>query len=380
MFQITLVGPTGVGKTSVLAAMYNELEYELNQIGCEFKPIGTTKRNIIERRSELEGLGKGQKSILTENVAIMGTAGSRQFDFELRIPVKRDGKQDLLTFPVRITDLPGAWYQGSDRGTEADKILTDSNCSFWVVDSTALMENISDEKETGEFHNIINDPETIYNSYQRAFQDKHEDHTIVMVLVRSESYVQKISKLYQKSMSWFEFCCRRCLPFLQKDCTKELKDRTKESKDRTKELYDKLNLGYARLLWKLYGQTNGISAFACHVETVGNLFFQDFELNQGKPQARFRRGTKSYTPKNGGLPLRITIKQILEKEKIKTHQTVTEKDTLSRWLYDVFIGRSDVNTPKEDLKAIETVLFYITNKLQKDKYVAFNPEKGGFVW
>ncbi|MDR2757455.1 MAG: ATP-binding protein [Planctomycetaceae bacterium] len=366
MFKIALVGPTGVGKTSVLAAMCDEFEYELNQIGCEFKPIGVTKRNIIERRSELEGLGKGQKSVLTENVVIMGTAGSRQFDFELRIPVNRDGEQDLLIFPIRITDLPGAWYQGSDRGIEADKILTDSNCSFWVVDSTALMENSSDGKETGEFHNFINDPETIYNSYQRAFQDKYDYHTIVMVLVRSESYVQKIGKLYQKRIGWFEYCCKLCLPFL--------------TNDRTKNLYDKLNRCYAQLLWKLYGQTNGIVAFACHVETVGNLFFHNFELNQGKPQAQFRRGTKPYTPKNGGLPLRIAIKQILEQEKIKTHQTITEKDTWGRWLYDVFIGHSDVKTSKEDLKAIETTLSYLTNKLQKDKYVSFNPESGGFIW
>jgi GTPase SAR1 family protein len=367
MFKITLVGPTGVGKTSVLAAMCNELEYELNQIGCEFKPIDTTKRSIIERRSELEGLGKGQKSVLTGNVAIMGSAGSRQFDFELHIPVPVNGflKQRLLTFPIRIIDLPGAWYQGGDRGAEADEILTDSNCSFWVVDSTALMENISDRKEIGDFHNIINDPETIYNSYQRAFQDKHDDHTIVFILVRSESYVQKIGKLY-KNCSWFEYCCRRCLPFL--------------NSDRTKKLYDKLNISYAQLLWKLYGQTSGLSAFACHVETVGNLFFYEFDLSQGKPQARFRRGTKSYSPKNGSLPLRITIKKILDQAKIKTRQTIDEKDTWGRRLYDIFIGDSDVKKHKEEMQAIETVSSYLIKKLQEDKYVSFDPEKGGFLW
>jgi GTPase SAR1 family protein len=366
MFKIALVGPTGVGKTSVLAAMCNELEYELNQIGCEFKPIGTTKRSIIERRSELEGLGKGQKSVLTGNVAIMGTAGSRQFDFELRIPVYRGGKQHLLAFPVRITDLPGAWYQGGDRGTEADKILTDSNCSFWVVDSTALMEHISRGQETEYFHNIINDPETIYNSYQRAFQDKHNDHTIVIVLVRSESYVQKYGKLYQKGVGRFEYFCKRYLPF--------------SIKNYTQDLYAKLNTGYAQLLWKLYGQTDNISAFACHVETVGNLFFYEFDLNQGKPQARFRRGTQSYTPKNGGLPLRIAIKQILEYAQQKTDQTINDKDTVSRWLYEIFIGRTELTDAKEDRHAIETMLSYTTKKLQEDKYVSFNPERGGFVW
>ncbi|MDR2117719.1 MAG: hypothetical protein LBP87_15180 [Planctomycetaceae bacterium] len=354
MFKIALVGPTGVGKTSVLAAMFNELEEELNQIGCEFTPIGVTKRNLIERRSELESLGKGQKSVLTGNVAIMGTAGSRQFDFELRIPVKGFWKQNLLIFPIRITDLPGAWYQGGDRGVEADKILTDSNCSFWVVDATALMENISEGKETGDFHDIINDPETIYNAYQRAFQDKYDDHTIVLVLVRSESYVQKYGKLYQKKVGWFEYCCKKCLPLL--------------INDRTKNLYDKLNLGYAQLLWQLFGQTKGLSAFACHVETVGNLFFYDFDLNQGKPQAQFRRGTKSYTPKNGGLPLRIAIKQILE-------QAQNEIDQNTGIIGRIFGGLWG----SSEMKAIKNVLLYITQRLQEDKYVSFDPERNGFV-
>jgi GTPase SAR1 family protein len=368
MFKITLVGPTGVGKTSVLAAMYNEFKNELSQIGCTFEASPNTQQRIIERSSELEGLGMGRKSFLTKNVSIMGTAGqARQFDFNLHIPVTRGRKQHPLTFPVQITDLPGAWYQGGDHGNDADKILTDSNCSFWVIDSTALMENISKEEEVGDFHNIINAPETIYNSYQRAFQDKFDSHTIVMVLVRSESYVKTIGKLYQKrKVDWFEYYCCKYLPFL--------------INNRVKDLYEKLNIGYAQLLWKLYSQAKNVSAFACHVETVGNLFFYDFELNQGKPQAQFRRGTNSYTPKNGGLPLRIAIKQILEQAKNKANKTITEKGTWGRWFYDAFIGRSDVIASKEDSEAIDKVIYHITNKLKEEKYVSFNAEKGGFIW
>ncbi|MDR2440687.1 MAG: 50S ribosome-binding GTPase [Planctomycetaceae bacterium] len=271
ILKITMVGPSRVGKTSLLAAMYKELERELSELGATFVPDARTQPVITQRRTELQTLGSGHNLDVSNIVSIQGTQDKREYDFILSVKLENSRTEKL---EVRFIDMPGGWYKGNQR---ADTELAESNVSIWVVDATALMEQPEEETDIGRYHTIINDPETIYNAYQRAFEDKHTDHLIVMCLVRAESYVRE---------------------------------------DRQYEMYKRLEKSYVPLLRQLKRQTPTLNTVeACYVETVGSVIFQTFRKTKDVllPYATFRKiQNKTYSPSGCAKPLRSVIAYALE--------------------------------------------------------------------
>ncbi|MDR0704519.1 MAG: hypothetical protein LBF88_05970 [Planctomycetaceae bacterium] len=271
ILKITMVGPSGVGKTSLLAAMYKELERELSEFGATFVPDARTQPAITARRNELQLLGSSTNLDVSQIVSIEGTQDKREYDFILSVKLKNSRTEKL---EVRFIDMPGGWYKGDAR---ADTELAESNVSIWIVDATALMEQPEEETGIGRYHTIINDPETIYNAYQRAFEETHTDHCIVMCLVRAESYVRE---------------------------------------NRQYEMYQKLSKSYAPLLHQLKRQTPSLETVeACYVETVGSVVFQMFkrEKNEQFPRATFRKVQgRTYSPSGCAKPLRSVIAYVLQ--------------------------------------------------------------------
>ncbi|MDR2441565.1 MAG: 50S ribosome-binding GTPase [Planctomycetaceae bacterium] len=271
ILKIAMVGPSRVGKTSLLAAMYKELEHELSAFGATFVPDARTQPVITQRRTELQALGSGHNLDVSNIVSIEGTQDKREYDFILSVKLENSRTEKL---EVQFIDMPGGWYKGDQR---ADTELAESNVSIWVVDATALMEQPEEETNIGKYHAIINDPETIYNAYQRAFAEKHTDHFIVMCLARAESYVRE---------------------------------------NRQDEMYEKLKKSYLPLLSQLKKQTPTLKTVeACYVETVGSVVFQTFkrEKNEQFPHATFRKiWNKTYSPSGCAKPLRSVVAYALE--------------------------------------------------------------------
>ncbi|MDR2117720.1 MAG: hypothetical protein LBP87_15185 [Planctomycetaceae bacterium] len=289
ILKITMVGPSRVGKTSLLAAMYKELERELSEVGATFVPDVRTQPVITARSNELKLLGSGTTLDVSNIVSIESTQEKREYDFILSVKLENSRTEKL---DIRFIDMPGGWYSGDVR---VDTELAESNVSIWVVDATALMEQPEEETNIGKYHTVINDPETIYNAYQRAFAERRTDHFIVMCLVRAESYVRK---------------------------------------NRQNEMYQKLNKSYASLLHQLKQQTPTLGTVeASYVETVGNIIFHTFkrEKNEDFPHAKFMKlQGKTYSPSGCAKPLRSVIayalQQSLSAKIIETDKTIKNID------------------------------------------------------
>lgn len=263
---ITMVGPTGVGKTSLLAAMYGELEKELHSIGCSFSmDPGPTTKSINERLRELKDVATGNGMRVQSGEGIGRGVDKREYIFELDVG---DGGEPEAR--LRFVDMPGGWYTAEGNYQEADKELGESQVSFLAVDAVALMEQPSQAcNGLGKFHEKLNSPDYIKEAYKRALKHLRDDHVIIIALIRSETYVRN---------------------------------------GKTKELMKKVKDAYGEMIGYLKINGNQIQAYACYVETIGSIVFHRFNLEENGDLAsvEYRRvKDKGYSPSRCAVPLRI---------------------------------------------------------------------------
>lgn len=187
--NILMVGATKVGKTSLLAAMTEQMEAEARAVGCNFCAVGTTGTALTQKRKQLKALVDHGGMTDRPEAALDSTAARSDYRFAVDVdPLERNGPE----FELRLTDMPGGWFTGHT--DEAHKAFNESHMSFIVVDANALLEQPAKNKGCGRYNNSINDPDQIAQFYKDAFMGKKESadapaHRAVFVLVRAESYM-----------------------------------------------------------------------------------------------------------------------------------------------------------------------------------------------
>jgi hypothetical protein len=131
-WHVTMLGPTRVGKTSLIAALY--------VAGQEFfagKPISvtadaTTKARIHANDREMQGeLAQGRFS----PGALRGSTDSEVNTLRVAAPQASTYELDLI-----IHDLPGGWMLDAKHSEEYQKALAESPCVIIPIDATVLME------------------------------------------------------------------------------------------------------------------------------------------------------------------------------------------------------------------------------------------------
>jgi hypothetical protein len=186
--NILMVGATKVGKTSLLAAMTEQMEAEAREVGCNFCSVGSTGTALTQKRKQLKALVDHGGMTDRPEESIDGTSNRSDYRFAVDVdPLARNGPE----FELRLTDLPGGWF--TSHSDEAHKVFHESHMSFIVVDANALLEQPLKNK-CGRYNDVINDPDQITQFYKDAFMGKKEPgdapvHRAVFVLVRAESYM-----------------------------------------------------------------------------------------------------------------------------------------------------------------------------------------------
>lgn len=277
--QFCFVGPSGIGKTSLLASMYNELKKQ--KVSNFFVDIhselgGRTKAELDAASQEmLDMLDETEEGAVVElGKGLRGDADERLFEFTGTYTVKDDdivtylpGVKDFkkFQFKFRFIDMPGGWYEPtSEQRGRVKEILTGSLVSFVAVDAPALMHR--GEAMCKRF-NKVDTIEEWYSSEMLA-QLKKEHHCVVIVLSRCEKFWDK-----------------------RDDMLKKLGEVYKVLIDRLKEFE--------------------IPVFATWIKTLGGVQFSHFESTEsGAKVARFKRlgGQRGeYKPENCATPLQLAL-------------------------------------------------------------------------
>ncbi|MDR0703928.1 MAG: hypothetical protein LBF88_02970 [Planctomycetaceae bacterium] len=274
--KIVMTGPTGVGKTSLLAAMYPHLEKPSFQFGdYELRPAPDKENPHTSPTHEKldEALNKIKKFSENPTNTYGGTPEPDEFDYQLLY--ENDNGQKTTELLFQIWDIPGGFCtdteqdkNGNTTGTvKAQKFLNGADVSFWCIDCIALMEPKSNNGQwLGEQNDNINKPELMVKCL--AESNINEGHTVIIVLMRAETY----------------------------------------SQDGYKALYQQLKSRIAQYVLELRKNRKIDKIYYCAVETTGCVHYQGTERER-----YIVRAGEHYNPKHCELPVLCAIQHSLEK-------------------------------------------------------------------
>lgn len=138
-FKIGLLGPSRVGKTSLVTALLAEAHKLLAGSGVAMRPVGRdTEDKVVRNRQQLEG------DILSGEFSSVGLQGTMEpFTFRLKLDPGVVGAD----INIQLLDFPGGWLEVVNRPVEAGAdwescrdFITQSTILLIPVDAALLME------------------------------------------------------------------------------------------------------------------------------------------------------------------------------------------------------------------------------------------------
>jgi len=264
--KVTMIGPSSVGKTSLLAAIYDQYKPAINGTDLQITPEESTKASLKTRLEELKNLDN--TDFLTTEWT-RRTTEERTYTFELS---KRGGN----TFSkILFQDYPGEWLNSNSSSKQKmEDFLRESDAVIIAIDTPALMESKSDF----DWHKKRNSVEEIYNVFETVYRNIISPKLIILAPVRCEAYYIKESQKYDT------------------------------------ELLNRIKKGYEQLLNHLDSQSliDKVAVVVTPVQTVGNVVFNSIEIDERKePKIIFHKTGGKYQPIDSEQPLRYILRFVL---------------------------------------------------------------------
>ncbi|MBD2612005.1 MAG: hypothetical protein RMY62_012275 [Nostoc sp. ZfuVER08] len=273
--QITMLGPSGVGKTTLLTAMYEQFESNIGLTNLQLTPDDDSAAILQDRLVELKSLidvfeARGRTGIQGTE-ALAGPESLRAFRFGL------GKKGEAPSLQLCFRDYPGKYHETSATSEEKQfvkELLQNSVAVLIAIDAPALMED-----PKGVLHEKINRPQQIKNLFNAAFQDLDSPRLVIFAPVKCEKYLKD-----DKSAS---------------------------------ELIDRVKKGYENLFNHFNSEKLSplIVSAITPIQTVGSVVFSRIEFDsQNNPHFYFRkiRHDAYYNPKDSEQLLRYLLRFLLK--------------------------------------------------------------------
>ncbi|MFP4439011.1 MAG: hypothetical protein ACLFVO_17360 [Chloroflexaceae bacterium] len=290
--QITMLGYTRVGKTSLLAAMHRWFEDTVEKSDLQLSPDYATVSILSDQLSRLEGLFEHIK--VTEDKGIAPSQRQHTYNFGLG----KRGEEPALT--LHFQDYPGEYLKESPETRERVADLVRSSVVVLItIDAAALME------ENGIWHTSINQPLVISALFQEAYLRLEGPRLVLFTPVKCETYVHD-------------------------------ETRAEELKRRLKEKYQSLLALFASERLR-----NQVAVVITPVETLGEIVFSHvshMRPEESPPLFFFRKiGPDAvYRPRNGDQPLRYILRFLLSRAYAERREGFGPLNPVWRSLRDLF--------------------------------------------
>lgn len=263
-----MLGARGVGKTSLLTAMYDQFDDTIGQAGLHLVPDEETSARLNQRLGELKALGNDFESM----PGLEGTEEPQYFYFGLGQPGKPPSLQLIFQ------DFPGGYldpqkHRDKEAGANfVDQTMTECVAVLIAIDTPALME------DNGRWNDLINRPKQIRDIFSRTYVNLKEPRLVILAPVRCEKYVQnqeEAGKLLQQIKEKYE----SLLNYFRHE---ELKDK--------------------------------IVCVVTPVQTLGSIFFSKLEIRNKQPNFIFYKisPTAGYKPQDCDQPIRYILRFVLK--------------------------------------------------------------------
>jgi hypothetical protein len=271
----SMLGPSGVGKTSLLTAMYEQFETTVGAAELQLTPDEESSAVLQDRLAELRSLTYTFEATggVSGTEAPAGPESLRKFTFDLG---KKAAKPSLR---VAFQDYPGAYHgsrAGADERAFVKRMLEKSAAVLIPVDAPPLLEG-ADAGGLGPWHERMNRPTQITDHFKRAYQNLEAPRLVVFTPTKCETYMKT-----EASRAALLAAVRR---------------------------------GYPRLfdLFASEGLRDRVAVVIAPVQTVGAVVFSRVEQRDGQPHFVFRKSSKdaSYSPADSEQPLRYLLRFLL---------------------------------------------------------------------
>ncbi len=191
VINATMLGASGVGKTSLLAAMYDRFLHVVGQADLDILPDSDTTRELNQSLIKLKEL----PTAVRVTAAVPGTADVRLY----RLGIGPKGRRPAFT--LRFTDYPGKYLVRDDYSDRAvvEEALLQSDVILVAIDTPALVE------QAGRFHDMVNVPMIVIDEIRRLLAESAESRLLILTLLKCETYVttpadvEKLVKLVKTS-------------------------------------------------------------------------------------------------------------------------------------------------------------------------------------
>jgi len=114
-FHITMLGPRGVGKTSLLSGMYDQFDRVTQGINLNLAPDGDSSIRLGERLAELKRVPMELKSS-----PLLGTAEASEFRFSMGL------HGDKPRFDLVFRDFPGGYLTDREYTSSVEEFVQKS--------------------------------------------------------------------------------------------------------------------------------------------------------------------------------------------------------------------------------------------------------------
>lgn len=307
-----MLGATGVGKTSLLAAMYPSLISHFPGDDYKLVPEENTKKHLDELVISLENLGDGGVFVRRDERGIENSQKSTDLEFDLQY----GGRTEIK---LQIRDLPGAYYTEGD-GSQAIELLNTSDVTFWCIDSVSLMER------NGRLNDKVNAAQKILNVF--AHSNINSPHAFVVVLM----------------------CCEKW-----------------EQDRNMQELFDRFNDKFAKPLIKICRDRRIGKVYYTAVQTTGNLRINSFD---DETPLFTRHQGRTYAPQNCELPVLCAVQQSIDTVISQSRNTLERirKIPFARFFLPAYWkAKERIKRLKKQLTNIEQAIQEHLEKSEADK-------------
>ena len=180
-----MVGPDGVGKTTLLATMYHELSLMNNSSGFEFTANEDTRHDLQEAYQKLSRIIT-QPTFTQTGSLLKGTAGIVERQFEILFK----GKKEL---ELAFCDIAGGLIRSKENNPDFDDFknkLKEALVIINVIDGSALVEG------NDELLNSKNDPIQVYDLLRSKLLDE-QNVMLLFVITKCEAWLKNESRQKQ---------------------------------------------------------------------------------------------------------------------------------------------------------------------------------------
>lgn len=323
--NIIMVGSVGTGKTSILAAMYEEFHKTFEQANLQTWVDDTkTLRAIEECQATLKNLDARLTQKVTPTERRENPWRDKGFVFEI-------GSRGKKFMKLRFSDPSGEYFNPSATPEQKEYVKSQLNqCDAVVipVDATALMQKKTGKVSYGEigfWHEEKNDSKRITQLLKDAYANVLSPRLVILAPVKCETYMKT--------------------------------DREANN------LLHHIKLGYAELLDFLKSESliDKVSVVVTPVETIGNVTFAYHKTDENNNTKFYYYKTPinnaPYSPQNGDQVLRYILLFLINVYLDKKRKFLEdEQEKLKQLEKQLFAKKEELEQAKSEFERNEKLV------------------------